>query len=666
MRDDGRLPARLTEGFRRLSPLKVSFSPSSAQHTPTIIPSPTSPTKSTYGSIMNGSRVVDFDASVPPSASQPHLPDLERNPPLRHPQHQYHHPIELLPEEQYPSEYRTRSLDFFDVSDSNDLDDLIPQEMPNSAERPVTDHDIGNFKSSTMTGPMHEMLDMDFAPRAPQIDPFPQVPGMNTSIQQTQQCDENTRTVPGINHSNIPFGNSDYFLYDTNSRPVSDSYLQRSHLQRNNLWSFPLSQMQNQNVHQAQSPTRSDPINSVEAITLQAFQALRALSRNGQVAAARNNLSPSQEAASSLENLLRQPPARLLNTTTEIDPHLADPLARIASNSRHHEADMALRGKRVSFPPPPLQPLPKKHTFEPPLVHTPYPYVKPTQHATKSALLRPSSFQRRSPAPKSPSFTSPFQSATSLALSVRRRYAPRGLRMVYIPIPPAVAGTFTPSSTHHSRPEKHFASLDFDDAALFIELRKQYYNVLLGDRWTARWWRRWGSARSLRRVAVALADTQGGCTAGGGDVYLEDRLLARFRDTKRGKGRYAWVHWAQKLAGAGLDRRRRSVVDELSAPANDEPGGFPEAWREGLEFVEGWSAGRICLAVAAVVLTSLLALLLWVFVGPDGVGWLSGSGAVEEVGRGGRVATGVLMGVLVLGVGWGGVLVWVGVTWVVM
>ena len=68
----------------------------------------------------------------------------------------------------------------------------------------------------------------------------------------------------------------------------------------------------------------------------------------------------------------------------------------------------------------------------------------------------------------------------------------------------------------------------------------------------------------------------------------------------------------------------------------------------GLEFVEGWNIGRILVVLGVVLVLSLLATLLWVFFGTT---WIH----VGFRGVGERVATGLLLGLLVLLLGWTGV-----------
>lgn len=99
-----------------------------------------------------------------------------------------------------------------------------------------------------------------------------------------------------------------------------------------------------------------------------------------------------------------------------------------------------------------------------------------------------------------------------------------------------------------------------------------------------------------------------------------------------------------------------------------------------IQFVEGWAVRRIAFAAVTFLLLGVLATLLWVTVGRSGgeQGQLS-SGDVTGDGKGGyttitggtgvgmsgRVEGGVLLGLLVLLVGWTGVGAWVWLSWLV-
>ena len=77
----------------------------------------------------------------------------------------------------------------------------------------------------------------------------------------------------------------------------------------------------------------------------------------------------------------------------------------------------------------------------------------------------------------------------------------------------------------------------------------------------------------------------------------------------------------------------------------------------GLEFVEGWSLPRVLGAVAVVLVLAVAATLLWLFLG---VRFLGGAG---YRGAGSRVGESMLVGLMVLLLGWSLVAAWMGVSW---
>jgi hypothetical protein len=84
---------------------------------------------------------------------------------------------------------------------------------------------------------------------------------------------------------------------------------------------------------------------------------------------------------------------------------------------------------------------------------------------------------------------------------------------------------------------------------------------------------------------------------------------------------------------------------------------------EGLEFVVSWSVRRILLALTLVLVLSLAATLLWVFLGKNSHGDGTQAGFM---GAGDRVVAGVVMGICVLLIGIFGVGGWIGVSWLVL
>lgn len=226
----------------------------------------------------------------------------------------------------------------------------------------------------------------------------------------------------------------------------------------------------------------------------------------------------------------------------------------------------------------------------------------------------------------------------------------------------------------------HFASLDFDDAFFFRQLRSEYVKL--------RGPYRFFSARTLRRITTGRFGQSllacGNCTILGSkaaetshpmrsprllvsrglsDSFSEDKLWQHYRNPSMGKARYTWVHWANRVASVSAPEPH--IHDESSTTARglevelrteDDPAvHLPGA---GIEFVEEWSWARILVALGLVLLAAIAAVLLWIFFG---YGWSD----LGFRGAGGRVGTGILMGGFVLLVGWMCVLGWMWISWLV-
>lgn len=134
------------------------------------------------------------------------------------------------------------------------------------------------------------------------------------------------------------------------------------------------------------------------------------------------------------------------------------------------------------------------------------------------------------------------------------------------------------------------------------------------------------------------------------------------------------MSWAHTLAAAGGS----SVPIVTPVPGSAREGNtrseFPnEQQVEGLEFVLSWSWKRIVTALVLVLLVSVAAALLWIFLGTSvrtEVGMYSRipTIAIGEGFRdaGDRVSTGVVIGICVLLLGLTGIGGWLGVSWLVI
>ena len=136
-----------------------------------------------------------------------------------------------------------------------------------------------------------------------------------------------------------------------------------------------------------------------------------------------------------------------------------------------------------------------------------------------------------------------------------------------------------------------------------------------------------------------------------------------FRQPALGKSRYAFVHWAHRLAAAPPPIHTPQPGEESDGLGTDTLTRI-EQQPEGLEFVVCWSVGRIGLAIALVLVASIAATLLWIFLGHVTVADRNVHGGFRDAGD--RVTSGVVMGICLLLLGLSSVVGWLGVSWLVM
>ena len=251
---------------------------------------------------------------------------------------------------------------------------------------------------------------------------------------------------------------------------------------------------------------------------------------------------------------------------------------------------------------------------------------------------------------------------------------------------------------------------DTDDEKLFLAVRSEYRAV-------RGFWRTKFGPLTVRTVRLAefedLQELVGLATSpltlsrvsigAHGQTLLEETLLQLFLAPKRGRRQHFWTRWVSALPGNSA-RRNPTVQFAVPAPADTaaEAGGTedkteaistvdeaptapvlsqtPKSYALVLE--EGFAPSRIAFAITTVILLSITAALLWVFlgltgqsgaysstVGPAGDPTLNTTGIVEsgqmkETGfrdAGSRVQSGMVLGMGMLLMGLSGVGGWIGV-----
>ncbi|KAG9687996.1 hypothetical protein KCU95_g6159, partial [Aureobasidium melanogenum] len=344
-------------------------------------------------------------------------------------------------------------------------------------------------------------------------------------------------------------------------------------------------------------------------------------------------------------------------------------------NSRYRS--VSAPAKKVTMAPPPIDT--SRISAQQPHVKTPYPF----------RAIHRKEFGRQFSASE-PTLRSPRVHDSILTLSIRRSNPNSRLRLSTLTIP-ANSEFSAVKNRHYSsdRSGQEYTPQDFDDAELFRQLRR-HYQSLLGP------WRHF-SARSLTMICVSgdasrQADSGYGwlltprsprtlAYKGLNDTFSEEKLLRFFHNPgAAGKSRYAWVSWAHRLAdapaittplsppsalpSAALDSARTPASAGTTSTVNNRFSMIRRAEQhEGLEFVVSWSVRRILVALILVLVLSLAATLLWVFLGKDSH---SSAGQAGFLGAGDRVVAGVVMGICVLLIGCFGVGGWIGISWLVL
>lgn len=234
------------------------------------------------------------------------------------------------------------------------------------------------------------------------------------------------------------------------------------------------------------------------------------------------------------------------------------------------------------------------------------------------------------------------------------------LRKLIIPEPKEISF----SDEDEKRPQfRAKLMLDFDDEQLFRLITKEYMGMrgvvkglvsargvssisLLGYHRLSQLAIK--EHRSNRRKTFRVYD----------DIFTEQRMKDLWTNPRDGRKKHEWVEWIRRLPrySEGLHTDEENIA---------------------LELVEGWKVGKIASALLLVVVLSLLATLIWTFLGTNGGVVLQNDATIGYPvelrmksagfrGAGVRVETGLALGVLVLLLGWTGVGTWILLSWLVM
>ncbi|RMZ01826.1 hypothetical protein D0864_03358 [Hortaea werneckii] len=305
------------------------------------------------------------------------------------------------------------------------------------------------------------------------------------------------------------------------------------------------------------------------------------------------------------------------------------------------------------------------------IVRTPYPHM-PEKVYRKDLGWSPQSAH---------SMTSPPISESLLTVSIRRSNRHSRSRVTSIIIPAPNAYSATRASDSEGKPH-HLRADEFDDAQFFQQLRNAYRRLLSAPI-------RILSARSLKRIVVSGAASRAAdagygwlyqprsprmlANKGLSDTFGEEKILLHYHNPAQGRARYAFVHWAHRLAAALSSPvhtpQRGGNQNDVQAATAPPPSSERDLIRrleqpEGLEFVMAWSWKRIVLVFLCILAVSVAAALVWIFLGRNTPAAVPSQGGFR--GAGDRVAAGAMMGICLLLLGLSSMAAWLGVSWLVL
>lgn len=657
--------------------VRVSISTSLSPRSPEIVRTPPSPAKSSAGAVMDESQFDPFRMENPYQTVSPLLPELDRHPPLRHPQHDYHRNTILEPHEKLLQGVSNRVSHFSADSDSSGVAEVEPNEVKvletckswkrrsealaspidGSPTKPVT-RDSNTQESTT---PKVQGLETMMLER-----PRPRSVVRNIAAAAEDHCRSSLAKDVKHDTAQTVMSNS---TNDTTSRPVSDL----ENLYRRYVGNA-LTSATHGNTTSFIPPYhgKGDCILGIHSITMQALR--RADADLMELHPTGDRLSRNLESFGSFQAPFPDKPRSILR----------NPGFAYTGASKHRSSSspaLTSSMKKVSMVPAIIPN--NTQDIAPDYVRTPYPIDElstnrlnyPPTTATHT-LHVPHAKPRM--APPIPSIL-PIQDSI-VFLSVRRRAAKNSQRRLTISITiPNERRSFTSTLAEKRLTAKKFPFIaaDFDDATLFTLMRTAYYHELLGAHPLPRLFRRWCSARTLVAIVVVPYQRRGADDAENSGALLgyntmglapasrqsaqtlekplsEKSLLMNFGVPDKVRSQYRWVQWSHEAARAS--RAALTGYDYAMGGTLQLP---PEVPGPQLEFVEGWSVWRILAVGLGVMTASVAGLLLWTFLG-------GGSGALGADGGRSRLLTGIVFAVLLALFGGIGMVLWLGLSWIVM
>jgi hypothetical protein len=131
--------------------------------------------------------------------------------------------------------------------------------------------------------------------------------------------------------------------------------------------------------------------------------------------------------------------------------------------------------------------------------------------------------------------------------------------------------------------------------------------------------------------------------------FTEESLMKLYKKPATGEARYTWVHWARRLAASNnvahhASHPSYSHAHYLNLAENPTHSTSSSDTITTIQFLYSPSKLRILFALTLMLTLSVLAALLWIFLGAAGTGWRLDLSRQ----RSDRVGSGMAAGVLVL------------------
>jgi len=522
---------------------------------------------------------------------------------------------DLLPEEKRPGHYVTRSLSFFDISDSSEVSGTLQEETKKRSienGQPSAATHVSSREDSTVST----------------VRPFGNTTRLNSKTSDLSKTSKGTN----LTESQIDRYMTAHYITPikedtTQHEAMSDVPLPGQALTTDNRHSRPISDFSFNDNYTLRQPNRLSGLTnaSVNASlsgdrVLQTYNAMLQSMRQAEqnpLPTNKNNMDMDMSLISSaispahvplnLSTAFEHPrPAPGIVTQTQpspLNPHAETfHMAPAMPTSFSSPGNTSRKDRHVTLRPPSLKSSPLRSTFVPPSMYTPFPLETGTGKQRLSFPLgsrnNGGGWQRFG----NEATSQERQPNVMITIKLRRRH---GTKTASLPLPCPYQSSLntgngqtskppTPNFSRATSPSPFLPTtsqttattntsdakmVENDDEAFFLSLRHLYYSNLLGRSRLTRWLKRYLSARRLVGVkyvsdplAAMMLGQEGELGLGAEQVATpsDEELMAGFLRPKKGRGGFAVVRWAWGLFAGG--NTQSSVEATHVQPSFDKTG----------------------------------------------------------------------------------------------